>query len=339
MRELGNRVLTVRNLHVTYGGRRTRVHAVRGVSLDLQPREKLGIVGESGCGKSTLARALMRLLPPSAQMSADLMKLHGQDMMGMSERELCKVRGTRIALIFQDPMSSLDPVKPIGNQIVEALREHDHSSTKRQLINDAIELLKEVEVPHAARRIDDYPHQYSGGMRQRVMIAIALASSPDLVIADEPTTALDVTTEAQVLDTLDRVVSDRGTAVILITHNLGIVSEFCDRVHVMYAGRIVERGALADVFGHSLHPYSRALLGAIPRADQERGELYSIPGFPPDLSTPIEGCPFEARCPLGHNVPLCRDVEPPEMEVSEGASAECHFAGQTQLPPPQVNKR
>jgi oligopeptide/dipeptide ABC transporter ATP-binding protein len=240
------------------------------------------------------------------------------------------VRGKEISLVFQDPMTALDPVKTIGHQIMETIVRHQPGIGRKGARARAIELLREVEVPYADRRLDDYPHQYSGGMRQRVGIAIALANEPDVVIADEPTTALDVTTQAQVLDLLDRLVTQHQAAVILITHNLGIVAEFCVLVQVMYAGRIVERAATGDIFARPTHPYTEALLRSVPRPDRlERGPLASIPGLPPNLAHLPSGCSFEARCPLGRGREVCLEQAPEPLVLGSPEHpivSECHFA-------------
>jgi oligopeptide/dipeptide ABC transporter ATP-binding protein len=323
-------VLSVRGLEAGYvGSGGGLVRAVRNVSFDLHPAEKLAIVGESGCGKSTLALAILGLLEFPGRVSGGEVLLNGRDLRRTSEREMGNILGKRISLIFQDPTSALDPVKTIGDQIMETIRRHQPGIGKRQASAAAVALLKEVEVPHAERRMRDYPHQYSGGMRQRVMIAIALANEPQVVIADEPTTALDVTTQAQVLDMLDRLVTERQVAVVLITHNLGIVSQFCDRVRVMYAGRFVEAGSVFEIFDRPGHPYTGALLQSIPRP-WDRGPLLAIPGFPPPLDQTWPGCAFEPRCPLGNGRAVCRETAPSLQSIPEEEPlhlAECHFAG------------
>ena len=322
-------VLSVRGLRTEFASREGAVQAVRDVSLDLRTGEKLGIVGESGSGKSALALSILGLIEPPGRIVGGEVLLGGRDLRALPERRLLAVRGGEISLVFQDSMTALDPVKTIGSQIVETIGRHQRIG-RRAARRLAVELLRDVEVPFAERRLDDYPHQYSGGMRQRVMIAIALANQPKVVIADEPTTALDVTTQAQVLDVLDRLVSERGVAVILITHNLGVVAEFCDEIRVMYAGRFVEEATAQDLFRQPLHPYTTALLRAIPRPDvRVRSPLVTIPGLPPALADLPPGCSFEPRCSLGHGRERCAN-EPPLPRKLDPAGArsrvECHFA-------------
>ena len=319
-------VLSVRDLHTHFSSRTGAVQAVRGVSFDLQRAEKLGIVGESGSGKSALALSILGLIESPGRVVSGEVWLNGRDIRRLSDRRLQRVRGREISLVFQDPMSSLDPVKRIGDQLTEGILWHSKLSRRAARLR-AIELLQEVEIPLAERRLADYPHQYSGGMRQRVMIAIALASEPAVLIADEPTTALDVTTQAQVLELLERLATDHRAAIILITHNLGIVAEFCDTVQVMYAGRIVERATTAETFARPVHPYTEALLESVPRPDRlQRGPLPSIQGMPPNLAVLPPGCSFEPRCPLGHGREICRERMPPTVRFGSGSHAECHFA-------------
>ena len=330
--DVSGAALDVRDLRAEFGSGLAVAKAVRGVSFAVRQGEKVAIVGESGCGKSTLALAILGLLDPPGRVAGGEVWLNGRDISRLSDRAWGRVRGDEISLIFQDPMSALDPVKSIGAQITDTIRRHQPRMGRASARRRAVELLTEVEVPAAARRLDDYPHQYSGGMRQRVMIAIALANDPDIVIADEPTTALDVTTQAQVLALLDRLVAERGVAVVLITHNLGVVAEFCDRVEVMYAGRFVEQAAVGDLFAHPLHPYTEALLASIPRPDRlVEGRLPAIPGFPPDLAQLPAGCSFEPRCPLGHGREACVEREPRTETVKFGArtgAAACHFVAE-----------
>ncbi len=322
-------LLDVQGLRTSFYTKEGVVRAVRDVSLEVERGHRIGIVGESGSGKSALALSVLGLIEPPGKVEGGRVLLNGREISRFSDRQMQAVRGKEISLIFQDPMTALDPVKTIGDQVIEAIRKHRPIGEKAARA-EAIDLLRDVEVPHADRRMGDYPHQYSGGMRQRVLIAIALANQPDLVIADEPTTALDVTTQAQVLDVLERLVTERGTAVILITHNLAVVAEFCDSAFVMYAGRIVERAAVDELFARQTHPYTEALLRSVPRPDRlQRGPLPTIPGFPPSLADLPPGCPFEPRCPVGHGLEICRNEVPAAVNVGSGASsvvAECHFA-------------
>jgi oligopeptide/dipeptide ABC transporter ATP-binding protein len=322
-------VLDVRDLETNYYTQDGVVKAVRKVSLEIERGHRVGVVGESGSGKSALALSIIGLIEPPGRVVGGSVFLNGRDIAKFSDRQLQQVRGRTISLVFQDPMTALDPVKTIGAQIAEAILRH-RPIGKRAARRNAVDLLRDVEVPHADRRLDDYPHQYSGGMRQRVLIAIALANEPDLVIADEPTTALDVTTQAQVLDVLDGLVTERKMAVMLITHNLGVVADFCDRVFVMYAGRLVERAHADDLFARQAHPYSEALLHSVPRPDRlQRGPLPTIPGFPPSLVHLPPGCPFEPRCPVGHGLEVCRTQVPLPVAVGDPVDpvvAECHFA-------------
>jgi oligopeptide/dipeptide ABC transporter ATP-binding protein len=326
----GDLALSVRGLWTDYVTKDGVFAAVRGVSFELSRRERLGIVGESGSGKSALGLSIMGLIEPPGRVAAGAVHLNGRDIRTLREADLQTVRGREIAMIFQDPMMGLDPIRTIGGQLTEAIRTHQ-KVTRGQARRQAIELLQEVEVPNAAGRMDDYPHQYSGGMRQRVLIAMALANQPDVVIADEPTTALDVTTQAQILDILGRLAAERGAAVILITHNLGIVAEFCDTVQVMYAGRIVERSPVQNLFDHPVHPYTEALLKAVPRAGTAGQRLFAIGGLPPSLADLPSGCSFEPRCPVGRGDAVCagRRPEPVTFPVAGGSRlAECHYARQ-----------
>jgi oligopeptide/dipeptide ABC transporter ATP-binding protein len=327
--ESGEPVLSVRNLSTVYEADAT-VHAVRDVSFDLRPTERLGVVGESGSGKSALALSILGLIEPPGRVAGGEIWLGGRDISKLSDRELGAVRGKEIALVLQDPASALDPVKTIGSQIIEALAAHEPGLRRAAARKRAAELLGDVEIPGAERRLDDYPHQYSGGMRQRVAIAMAIALNPSVLIADEPTTALDVTTQAQVLSLLDRLVAEHRTAVIFITHNLGVVSEFCDSVAVMYAGRFVETSGVEHIFKAPTHPYSEALLKCVPNPEKlAQGPLPAITGFPPSLTTIPAGCAFAPRCPVGRELPQCHQ-EAPQTHLVEGpsgpAAVECHFA-------------
>lgn len=323
-------VLRVRDMRTEFVTRGAVVTAVRDVGFDVKRGQKVGIVGESGSGKSALALSILGLVEAPGRIVAGTVWLNGHALPLRDDRRMQQVRGKNISLIFQDPMTALDPVKTIGAQIAEGIRRHQRGLGRRAARARAAELLRDVEISQPQRRLDEYPHQYSGGMRQRIMIAIALANEPDVIIADEPTTALDVVTQAQVLDLLDRLVTRRGAAVILITHNLGIVAEFCDIVQVMYAGRLVERAGVEDIFARPLHPYTEALLKSVPRPDQlARGPLASIPGSPPNLAMLPPGCPFEPRCPLGHGREICATRTPLPIVVGDPDHpivAECHFA-------------
>ena len=277
---------------------RSTVHAVDGVSLHIAPGETLGLVGESGSGKSMTGMSIMKLLPPGGHIVEGTIKLNGTDVVPLSEKEMRRVRGDEVAVIFQDPMTSLNPTMTIGNQIGEALRIHRDVSDDEARAR-TIEVLGLVGMPRPAERINDYPFQLSGGLRQRCMIAMALVCDPSLLIADEPTTALDVTIQSQILDLLDGLRQELHMAVLLITHDMGVIAGRADRVAVMYAGKIVEEADTSTLFKRMRHRYTEALVEAIPRLDQETtAELYSIPGLPPDLANPPAGCRFHPRCPL-----------------------------------------
>ena len=308
-------LLEVDDLRTHFFTREGVVHAVDGVSFAVEPGRTLGIVGESGCGKSVTALSIMRLLPePPARIVSGSIRFDGRELTKLSERELEGIRGREIGMVFQDPMTALNPTLTIGTQIVEVLRRHlglDKSAARRR----AAELLDEVGIPRAADRLDDYPHRFSGGMRQRVVIAIAIACEPRLLIADEPTTALDVTVQAQVLDLLDDLRREHEMAMILITHNMGVVVESADDVAVMYAGQIVEQAPAAELFGAPEHPYTEALLASLPDLDDaaaRQGRLAAIPGRPPDLIDPPGACRFAERCPYAGCGDSCA-LEPPAL--------------------------
>jgi oligopeptide transport system ATP-binding protein len=290
-------LLSVRDLSVTFGSGDRTVHAVNGISYDLASGDTLGVVGESGCGKSVSSLALMRLLPkPAARITSGEILFEGEEILTLSEDAVREIRGNRMAMIFQDPMTSLNPVLTVERQLTEVLETH-RKLKHAGAVTRAVELLELVGIPAARRRLKDYPHQFSGGMRQRVMIAMALACDPQLLIADEPTTALDVTIQAQILDLMRSAVAEMGTALILITHDLGVVAGMARTINVMYAGHIVERAETTELYGRPRHPYTVGLLRSIPRLDEQgRGELVPIQGQPPDLSREIPGCPFAPRC-------------------------------------------
>ncbi|HXN90675.1 MAG TPA: ABC transporter ATP-binding protein [Candidatus Sulfotelmatobacter sp.] len=291
------------------------IKAVDGVSLTVDAGETLGIVGESGSGKSMTALSIMRLLPRSGRIVGGKVSFKGRVLTDLSEDEMEEIRGTEIAMIFQDPMTSLNPVFRTGWQVGEPLRIHRHMR-RRASIAAAVDLFQKVGIPEPRRRVAQYPHLFSGGMRQRAMIAMGLSTSPSLLIADEPTTALDVTIQAQILDLLQTLNRDYGTATILITHNLGVVAGMCDRVIVMYAGRIVEQGRTDDVFAHPEHPYTWSLLHSIPRLDAEQHQpLRPIEGVPPDMVNLPPGCKFQARCPFA--IARCATDEPELLQVRE----------------------
>jgi len=314
-------LLSVRDLRVQFWTRRGTVHAVNGVSFVIAPGETLGIVGESGCGKSVTSLALLGILPRAGRVVGGTATFAGRDLLRLSDRELRRVRGREIAMIFQDPMTSLNPVLTIGRQIREALETHFGMS--RDAANRrAAELLDHVGIPSAKTRIRDYPHQFSGGMRQRAMIAMALACQPKLLIADEPTTALDVTIQAQILDLLRDLVREQGAALILITHDLGVVAGMCERVNVMYAGMFMETGSAEQLFGSPRHPYTLGLLESIPRLDATRREqLKPIPGAPRDMLRAPSACPFQPRCRF--EVEQSREEVPPLLEVEPGHAVAC----------------
>jgi oligopeptide/dipeptide ABC transporter ATP-binding protein len=311
-------MLTVEDLKVEFWTRRGTVYAVNGISFDIAPGETLGIVGESGCGKSVTSLALMGILPRAGRITGGTATFQDRDLLKLSDHQLRKVRGREIAMIFQDPMTSLNPVLTIGRQIREALETH-FDMDKGEANARAAELLDQVGIPSAKARIRDYPHQFSGGMRQRAMIAMALACEPKLLIADEPTTALDVTIQAQILSVLKELVTERDTALILITHDLGVVAGTCERVNVMYAGMFVETGTADQLFARPRHPYTLGLLQSIPRLDATRKErLHPIPGAPRDMLRPPAACPFQPRCRFeveqsSEEVPQLREIESGHM--------------------------
>jgi peptide/nickel transport system ATP-binding protein len=314
-------LLEVRDLKVSFRTEDGTVRAVDGVSLEVAQGETLGIVGESGSGKSVTMMTVMRLITdPNASFEGEVI-YKGRDLMKLRQDEVRQIRGGEIAMIFQDPMTSLNPVYKVGWQIAEQLRAHEKIS--RQAAHQrAIELLDTVGIPHAAERVDDYPHQFSGGMRQRVMIAMAVSCRPDLLIADEPTTALDVTIQAQILAVIKKLRDEYGTAVVLITHDMGVVADIADRIAVMYAGRVVEQGSLRGLFYDAQHPYTWGLLGSIARLDRPRPRrLTTIKGLPPSLIRLPEGCAFGPRCP--HRFDRCAEVPPLTDKLGDGHLDAC----------------
>jgi peptide/nickel transport system ATP-binding protein len=312
-------LLSVRDLRIAFGPPERALIAVDGVDFDVAPGEVLGIAGESGSGKSVTLRAILRLIHPPGRVSGRVL-WRGRDLLSLPEGELRRVRGGEIGVIFQEPMTALNPVLSVGMQIRENLKEHttlDAAGRRKR----AIELLDHVGIAQAKSRLDDYPHQFSGGMRQRAMIAIALASNPQLLLADEPTTALDVTIQDQILKLILRLRSEMNMSVVLVTHDLGVIAETCDRLAVMYAGRLVETGPVAGLFRRPRHAYTLGLLNSVPRAGRVRQPLVSIPGQPPQLSQLPEGCPFAPRCRFV--VPACRERPPPLVEVEPGHRSAC----------------
>ena len=314
-------LLRIEGLRTVFRGERGDVPAVDGVSLEVRRGQTLGIVGESGCGKSMLSLSVMRLVPTPGRVAAGRVVFDGQDLLGLSPRAMRDIRGNRIAMIFQEPMTSLNPVFTIGDQIGEAMRAHVRTRSSSDIRARTIEALDRVRIPAAARRLDDYPHQLSGGMRQRVMIAMALACRPDLLIADEPTTALDVTVQAQILDLLRDLQAQTGMAIILITHDLGVVAEMAAEVAVMYAGRVVERSGGPAIFDDPQHPYTLGLLGSIPKIEEERDRLLAIEGTVPAPFALPEGCRFHPRCVF--SAPECTRTDPPLRLLDPGHSAAC----------------
>jgi oligopeptide transport system ATP-binding protein len=315
-------ILEVRNLKTWFSTDEGIVKAVDDVSFTLAKGETLGLVGESGCGKSVTSLSVMRLIPspPGRIMAGDIL-LDGASVLGMNTRELRAMRGGRVSMIFQDPMTCLNPFLRISTQLVETISLHQRLGAKEARAK-AIEMMRLVGIPTPERRVDAYPHQFSGGMRQRVMIAMALSCNPEVLIADEPTTALDVTIQAQILEIIKDLSARLGTAVILITHDLGVVSGMCDRICVMYAGRLVERGSTDVIFADPKHPYTRGLIRSVPRLDRVTGErLFSIPGTPPSLIGMPECCPFHPRC--AQAMDACRKRYPGETDFGDGHRASC----------------
>ncbi|AIF44653.1 ABC transporter ATP-binding protein [Virgibacillus sp. SK37] len=315
------KILDVKDLHVTfttYGG---TVKAVRGVNFHLNKGETLAIVGESGCGKSVTSNAIMRLIPdPPGKISNGTIHFHGKDLVRLSEKQMRDIRGVDISMIFQDPMTALNPTLTIGTQLMEGLRQHKKISGE-EAKQKALEMMKLVGIPNPEERLKQYPHQFSGGMRQRIVIAMALICDPELLIADEPTTALDVTIQAQILELFNKIQEATGVSIILITHDLGVVAKIADRIAVMYAGKILEVGTKREVFYQAQHPYTKGLLKSVPRLDLQGEKLTPIDGTPPDLFSPPVGCPFTARCPYAMEV--CDKVYPGTTELSEAHKVDC----------------
>ncbi|HET6606315.1 MAG TPA: ABC transporter ATP-binding protein [Rhodopila sp.] len=324
-------LLEVENLQTHFATLDGVVRAVEGLSFQVNAGETVGIVGESGCGKSVTSMSILRLVQtPPGKISGSI-RFQGRDLLTLTEKEMQGIRGNAISMIFQEPMTSLNPVLTVGKQIGETMQLHQGLNAK-QAEAKAVEMLTLVGIPAPGRRVREYPHQLSGGMRQRVMIAMALACNPRLLIADEPTTALDVTIQAQILDLMRDLKTRMGSAIMLITHDLGVVAEMAQRVVVMYAGRKVEEASVTDIFAHPMHPYTIGLLGAVPKlgsslVDGGRGRLAEIPGLVPSLRKPIVGCAFAGRCPMATD--LCRRVAPAFESKAADHSVACHYAGET----------
>ncbi len=314
-------LLSVNNLHSSFFTQDGEIKAVKGISFHLDKGETLGIVGESGSGKSVTSLSILRLLPPAGRIIRGEIKLGTTDLVNADRTSLRDIRGGKIAMIFQDPMSSLNPLIPVGRQVEEMIRTHENHS-KKELKKLVAELFKKVQIPDPKKRYDSYPHEFSGGMRQRVMIAMALACKPSLLIADEPTTALDVTIQDQILKLLRSLQDEMQMSIIFISHNLGVVAEICSRILVMYGGMIMEYANINDIFDNPKHPYTMGLLKSIPSLDQDRTvPLQSIPGSPPDMSNPPKGCPFHPRCRYARKI--CSLEVPPVITVSEDHGSRC----------------
>ncbi|MBS4534709.1 ABC transporter ATP-binding protein [Clostridium sp. D2Q-14] len=315
-------LIDVKDLRVSFDTYAGEVQAVRGVSFYVNKGEALAIVGESGCGKSVTAQSTMQLIPmPPGRIKEGSVMFNGKDLTKFTDKQMESVRGSEISMIFQDPMTSLNPTMKVGKQIMEGLIKHQKMS-KQDAKQKAIEMLDVVGIPNPEKRVEQYPHEFSGGMRQRAMIAIALACNPKLLIADEPTTALDVTIQAQILDLMKDLQKDFDTAIILITHDLGVVADMAQRIVVMYAGVVIESGTLDEIFYDGQHPYTWGLLKSVPRLDtQGKQKLYPIEGTPPDLFSPPKGCPFAARCEYA--MPICREEMPEKTHLSKDHFVKC----------------
>lgn len=317
------KVLEVKNLNISFHTYAGEVKAVRGINFDLEKGETLALVGESGCGKTVTAKAILRLLkePPAEIKPGSEILFDGENVITMDKKRLKSYRGKDVSMIFQDPMTSLNPTMTIGKQIMESLEIHKKMS-KKEAEAEAIKLLELVNIPNAKERINSYPHELSGGMRQRVMISIALSCNPKILLADEPTTALDVTIQAQIIDLLTELKEKFDTSIILVTHDLGVVANFADRIQVMYAGNIIETGTRDEIFYNSQHPYTWALLNSVPKLDtKSKEELYSLGGTPPDLILPLVGCPFASRCE--HAMEICLEKRPEETILSDTHKVSC----------------
>ncbi|WP_331678248.1 ABC transporter ATP-binding protein [Peptostreptococcus porci] len=317
------KIMQVKNLNISFNTYVGEVKAVRGVDFDIYEGEAVAFVGESGCGKTVVSKAILQILPEhnSEIKEESSIKYLDEEVLMMSKKRLQSYKGSDVSMIFQDPMTSLNPTMKIGKQITESLLLHT-KMTKSEAEKEAIRLLEEVNIPHAAERIKQYPHELSGGMRQRVMIAIALACNPKLILADEPTTALDVTIQAQILDLLRELRDTHNTSIVLVTHDLGVVADFADRIQVMYAGEVMETGTVKEIFENAKHPYTWALLMSVPRLDlDEKSDLYSLEGTPPDLLLEIPGCPFADRC--DYAMEICKESKPEITQFSKHHKCRC----------------
>ena len=315
-------ILSVKGLKTAFRGGDGEVLAVRGVSFDLRRGEMLGIVGESGSGKTVTSMSVLQILPSNGRVTAGEILFDGQDLLSLSSRELRKIRGNRIAMVFQDPMSSLNPLITVGEQVAEMLEEHRKDLSAAEIKKETLKLFDMVRIPDPERRYGSYPHEFSGGMRQRVMISMALACRPDILIADEPTTALDVTIQDQILRLLRSLRDELDMSVIFITHDLGVVAELCTRVLVMYGGLVMEEASVCELFENPKHPYTVGLLSSVPDVTMDKGlRLRSIPGSPPDMTRPPEGCPFAPRCSFARNI--CGSFMPPRFRVSDTHFSSC----------------
>ena len=314
-------LLSVENLQVQFQTKKGINTAVDGVSFSVEKGRILGIVGESGCGKSVTSMSILQLLGSNARISGGSIKLDGKELIGLPEKEMCRIRGNDIAMIFQDPMTALNPTLTIGTQLMEPIMLHQNCG-KKEAWTRAVDVLKRVGIAAPEKRMKEYPHQLSGGMRQRVMIAMAVSCEPRLLIADEPTTALDVTIQAQIMDLMRELKEKMNTAIILVTHDLGVVANFADRIQVMYAGQVVERGTAREIFYDSKHPYTWALLSSVPKlAKESKQELYALKGTPPDLILPLNCCPFASRCE--YCMPICKERNPFETTITDTHKVSC----------------
>jgi dipeptide transport system ATP-binding protein len=314
-------LLEVENLQVSFHLKNKEVQAVRGVDFTLNKGETLAIVGESGCGKSITAQSMMGLLPDNAVVKeGSSIRLHERELTGLSEKEMMKLRGWEMAMIFQDPMTSLNPVIKVGEQITEGILRHRKIS-KSEAKKLALDLLIQVGIANPESRLEQYPHQFSGGMRQRIMIAMALACNPSILIADEPTTALDVTIQAQILELFKKLQHELGLSIIIITHDLGVVAQMADKIMVMYAGQVAESGSSEELFFNTQHPYTKGLLRSVPKMDEKQEKLIPVHGTPPDLSDPPSGCPFYLRCPYAMKV--CKHYAPPATTLDKEHQVRC----------------